>query len=127
MVNLLSCPFCSSSPDISGIDMGDLSFQYLVECFKCQVSTASYPNRKKAIQRWNTRIKEKSDWIRVEDNLPNEFEEVLFSYVIKNRKINRVCGHIENGVWHICYLYHSLPINQEVNVTHWMKLPENPR
>lgn len=78
-----------------------------------------------------------SKWISVKDKLPSELEEVMFFYIIYGNKIfnqhndiakrDIVCGHIEKGIWHICYLYSSLPLSNEVNVTHWMPLPAYPK
>lgn len=70
-------------------------------------------------------------WISVKDKLPPELQDVLFVYSIKNLhgqviKKDIVCGHIAKNLWHICYLFNSLPLNNNVEVTHWMPLPEKP-
>ena len=72
-----------------------------------------------------------NEWIRVKDRMPPDLHEVMFFYVIIDNpsssigKKDIVCGHVENGVWHICYLYHSVPLNFRVHVTHWKELPIN--
>lgn len=65
-------------------------------------------------------------WISVKDKLPTDLEEVMFFYTIDQHKKDIVCGHLENGIWHICYLYTSMKLGNLVNVTHWMPLPEEP-
>ncbi len=73
-----------------------------------------------------------NEWIDVNKRLPDDLDDVLFHYVIKNIirgdivKSDQVCGHIAKGVWHICYLYISMPLNDRVTVTHWQQLPEPP-
>ena len=69
----------------------------------------------------------KEAWINVNDRLPPDFEEVMFFYIIEDMyKKDIVCGHRANGVWHICYLYESVPLNDLIKVTHWMPLPQFP-
>ena len=65
--------------------------------------------------------------ISVKDSMPEEYQEVLFFYTIKNYKKDFVCGHYAKGIWHVCYLYTSIRLGDNVNVTHWAKLPEYPK
>lgn len=65
-------------------------------------------------------------WIKVIDRLPPEFQEIIFFYTIDKHKKDMVCGHYARGAWHICSLYMSIVLNDEVKVTHWMPLPEPP-
>ena len=59
-----------------------------------------------------------SDWISVEDKLPDEFQEVL-----------SFAGH--NGIAHSIYraenFKKSLVVWLHLDVTHWMPLPEPPK
>jgi Protein of unknown function (DUF551). len=74
----------------------------------------------------------KPQWISVKDQLPSDMKDVLFCYILRNeisKEIVRkdiVTGHLGNGIWHICYLFHSIPLKETVEVTHWTELPEKP-
>lgn len=65
-------------------------------------------------------------WISLNDQYPPNLLEVMFFYTIDEHKKDIVCGHYDKGCWHICYLYSSVPLNNEVKVTHWRYLPEFP-
>jgi hypothetical protein len=88
-----------------------------------------------------------SDWISCAERMPPDLHEVMFFYVIRNNffltrheleknikkgdvvKMDIVCGHHVKGIWHVCYLYLSIPLlcdNSIIEVTHWMELPEYP-
>lgn len=79
-----------------------------------------------------------SEWISVKDQMPDEHVDVMFYYNMHGNpmfkqestivKRDIVCGHYANGIWHICYLYMSLPLRDDrgIKITHWMPLPEMP-
>lgn len=88
-----------------------------------------------------------NNWISCSERMPNDLQEVIFFYIIRNNfsltsyeleknikkcdiiKRDIVCGHHENGIWYVCYLYVSTPLQciyNDIEVTHWMELPEYP-
>ena len=77
------------------------------------------------------------EWISVEDRIPPDLDEVMFTFIMYGNKftgqdndiIQRdiVCGHLDHGIWHVCYLFISIPLSDNIKVTHWMPLPELPK
>ena len=68
-------------------------------------------------------------WINVEDELPPDYEEVLYFATFNNgRSTEIMCGHREHKAWfHCCLFYSSMQLNPDVIVTHWMPLPDYPK
>lgn len=68
-------------------------------------------------------------WISVEDELPKDFQEVLYFAVTNDTNSREIMtGHRENGHWkHCCMFYSSQTLNDLVRVTHWMELPDYPK
>jgi hypothetical protein len=71
------------------------------------------------------------EWISVKDKLPPEHLKVLFFYVLRGMnnlviKNDIVCGHCVNGIWHVCYLFVTVPFNHRVEVIYWKELPTYP-
>lgn len=68
------------------------------------------------------------DWISVKDSLPPDYKEVLYCAINDTIVKDILIGHRENGVWFNCYLFYaSSPLNDRVEVTHWMPLPDYPK
>ena len=67
-------------------------------------------------------------WISVKDELPRDFQEVLFFALTNGGNTREIMtGHRENGFWkHCCMFYSSQTLNHLVKVTHWMELPDYP-
>lgn len=65
-------------------------------------------------------------WINVKNKIPDELEEVVFYYKTKIGDEGISLGHFECGKWQSCSFGDSFTLNNNVNVTHWMKLPESP-
>ena len=57
-----------------------------------------------------------SEWISVEDRLPDEYADVLVVFPVGSRHIYEV-DHVEDGGW----------FWNASEVTHWMPLPEPPQ
>lgn len=125
-----SCPFCGCKAEVLEVAEKD----YMVFCRDCRCQTPYRSSIDEVERLWNSR----SEWVSVKDKLPNEFEEVMFFYVMHmnqsltpRKEIGKrdiVCGHYANGIWHICYLYTSLPLRNDIDieVTHWLPLPDYP-
>lgn len=73
-------------------------------------------------------IKSLSPWISVDDQLPNECQEVIYLAFISDGKAREIMiGHRKNNHWyHCCMFYSSQQLNANVIVTHWMLLPAYP-
>lgn len=68
-------------------------------------------------------------WIGVEDRMPPEYQDVLFFATCNEGQDREIMtGHREADSWrHCCMFYSSQTLNENVNVTHWMELPDYPR
>jgi hypothetical protein len=69
------------------------------------------------------------NWIDVKDELPKDFQEVLFLAINEMGTKEIMTGHIEEGakaIWNHCCLFYSSRRLQNVTVTHWMRLPDYP-
>lgn len=67
------------------------------------------------------------EWIPVEDNLPEDYEEVLYCCVNETGRTEIMTGHREDNCWtHCCCFYSTTKLNDLVKVTHWMPLPLAP-
>lgn len=69
-----------------------------------------------------------SDWINVDDRLPQEFQEVLFIATNESGIKKFFIGHMEKGNWLNCYMFYCSAILNEdlVKVIFWMPLPNPP-
>jgi len=83
MSELKDCPFCGGKASIFQDDTTHLSGSAIeswsVLCEGCDIMLSCYTERECVIQ-WNTRVTQ-SDWISVEDALPEFDEEVLMSKI----------------------------------------------
>ena len=69
-----------------------------------------------------------SEWISVDDKLPDDFEEILYFCMNDHGKKTMMMGHREKGYWtHCCMFYSTVTLNKLVTVTHWKPLPEYPQ
>ncbi len=66
-------------------------------------------------------------WISVEDRLPEDKQEVMYFAINPMGTSEIMIGHREKGVWtHCCLWYSTQILNDDVQVTHWMELPDYP-
>lgn len=68
-------------------------------------------------------------WISVKERVPEDKKEVLY-FAILNEGMSReiMTGHRDNGQWtHCCLFYSTFYLNEAVEVTHWMELPDYPK
>ncbi len=69
-----------------------------------------------------------SEWISVEEKLPDDYKEVLYFCINDNGSKEIMTGHRVKGYWtHCCMFYSTVILNDLVEVTHWMNLPEYPK
>jgi len=67
-------------------------------------------------------------WISVEANLPPDYEEVLYFAINDIGTKEIMTGHREKGIWtHCCCFYSTMRLNDLIQVTHWMPLPDYPK
>ncbi len=67
-------------------------------------------------------------WIDVDDELPEDFKEVLYFAITPEGNREIMTGHREKGYWtHCCMFYSTRYLSDAVAVTHWMPLPDYPR
>jgi hypothetical protein len=68
-------------------------------------------------------------WISVEDQLPPDYQEVLYFATFNNDRSKEIMtGHRQKGEWtHCCMFYATNILNDNVTVTHWMELPDYPK
>jgi hypothetical protein len=69
-----------------------------------------------------------SQWISVEDRLPELLQKVLFFWVKDDQVRNIAMGFRNKLGWRIYLPYTSYEVTTEyIRVTHWMELPEYPK
>lgn len=71
-----------------------------------------------------------SEWIDVRDELPDKNEAYLVAWTTKRLKINFVgiCGYdAEDEQWDIRGMYQWDIYRDDMEITHWMPLPEAPK
>ena len=124
-MELKPCPFCGGKAIISERYCPGISNNhYWVECIdkhRCCEQHNEYRTKARAIEAWNRR-KTMTNWISVNDKLPEEYEDVLV--YVKNGNINRTWydGHgFRNATSKRTTWY------RPESVTHWMPLPESPK
>jgi uncharacterized protein DUF551 len=68
------------------------------------------------------------NWISVKDKLPPDYQEVLYLAIWPHGMATEIMtGHLEKGKWmHCCLFYSTHRLNNEVEITHWMELPDYP-
>ncbi len=68
------------------------------------------------------------EWISVSNKLPPDKHEVLYFATINNGVTREIMvGHRENSCWtHCCLFYSTTILSDEIEVTHWMELPDYP-
>lgn len=69
------------------------------------------------------------NWIKCSEKLPPEFHEVMYFCTINEGQTREIMtGHRERGNWtHCCMFYCTSTLNELVEVTHWMELPDYPK
>lgn len=74
------------------------------------------------------------EWISVKDRLPETCQDVIYVYTghdFKNLAVKRymTIGHYDEDekIWYVRYLFASIPLSKEIEITHWMPLPESPK
>jgi len=66
-------------------------------------------------------------WINVNDQLPEDYKEVLYLAINEIGSKELMIGHRQHGKWtHCCLFYSTQTLLDIVKVTHWMYLPEYP-
>jgi len=69
-----------------------------------------------------------TDWIDVNDRLPDLLQKVLFHAIQDGYLKNVYMGYLSKEGWDIYLPYDSFKLRPVViNVTHWMELPEFPQ
>ena len=66
-------------------------------------------------------------WISVHDQMPDDYQEVLYFASTDSGCKEIMTGHRDNEGWtHCCMFYSTMHLNNTVTVTHWMPLPDYP-
>jgi len=67
-----------------------------------------------------------SDWISVEDRLPENGQDVLLVHMIRDDASSIMSGWVDNNYWfENCYYGKAARIPAS-DITHWMPLPSPP-
>jgi hypothetical protein len=96
-----------------------------VACENCDTETAVYADKNRAIVAWNTRAPDQlvrdSEWISVEDELPENAKTVSTARVRENGLRTVIgMGFYRGDKWQ------TLNINADTDITHWQPLPSPP-
>lgn len=122
MSELKPCPLCKSNKILVGDDLNAINELYgYVICLKCGLKMEGFKGnwedaKKFAITKWNRRA---SPWVRVEDGLPEHYQDVLI-------KLVRCSDSIISATWHGIdnHFFSNVSGHDYPDATHWMPIPE---
>lgn len=120
-IELKPCPFCGEPVElVSNEEDGDI-----IICTDCGffMNISSYESPKAAFDSWNHRP---SQWISVDDEMPDSGVEVLIADDLDNVNIGFYDDDSHDAGWVIISgAKRFVPIS-ESHITHWMPFPEPP-
>lgn len=68
------------------------------------------------------------NWISCKDQMPERFQEVIFYATHGLHRHDIMTGYNKDSIWYCTYMFYgNVGLINDIQVTHWIPLPDYPK